>query len=79
MLRVGTIYAVPSGVLTANHVVMHTFMGRKVYTNGVGIKSVCLFEVSDDLKATNEQRPDTPLSFCVVHNLIKLTSLALGI
>ncbi len=43
MLRVGTIYAVPSGVLTANHVVMHTFMGRKVYTNGVGIKSVCLF------------------------------------
>ena len=42
-LRVGTIYAVPSGVPTANHAVMHTFMGRNVYTNGVGVKSVCLF------------------------------------
>ena len=43
MLRVGTIYAFPFGVPTANHAVMHTFMGRTVYTNGVGIKSVCLF------------------------------------
>ena len=41
MLRVGTIYAVPFGVPTANHAVMHTFMGRNVYTNGVGVKSVC--------------------------------------
>lgn len=40
-LRVGTIYAVPSGVPTAIHAVMHTFMGRNVYTNGVGVKSVC--------------------------------------
>ena len=35
MLRVG-IYR-PVGVPTANHAVMHTFMGHTIYTNGVGV------------------------------------------
>lgn len=33
--------AIPFGVPTANQAVTHTFKGRNIFTNGVGVKSVC--------------------------------------
>ena len=63
MLRVG-IYR-PVGVPTANHAVMHTFMGRTIYTNGVGIDSVMSFCTGNLRTLTvDRQKPDAPLFFC---------------
>ena len=73
MLRVGIICC-PVGVPTANHAVMHTFMGRTVYTNGVGVK-FCSVHIHRFPKTSteNRQKLDTPLFFCSLRN-INLTS-----
>jgi len=58
ILRVG-IYR-PVGVPTANHVVTHTFMGRTIYTNGVGVKFCSVHSTGfPRTLTTNRQRPDT--------------------
>ena len=59
MLRVG-IYC-PVGVPTANHAVKHTFIGRTIYTNGVGITLLVYYLGCGRPRITDEQKPDTPL------------------